>query len=222
MLNSNDTIAAIATPPGQGGVGIVRLSGPQSLPIADRLFAPARPTARLGRRLSHGALRDPRSGALLDEGLCCLMVAPRSYTGEDVVEFHCHGSPIVLREVLAGCLSLGARLANRGEFTLRAFLNGRMDLAQAEAVMGLVGARTATAAQVAAHALRGALAQHLTPLEEGLTGTLAYLEAAIDFTEEDLPEQAAPELADAVERTRAELERLLLRAGHGALLRDGV
>ncbi len=223
MLDSDDTITAIATPPGQGGVGIVRLSGPHSRSIAERLFTPSRSGARLGhRRLTHGALRDPETGTLLDEGLCCLMAAPRSYTGEDVVEFHCHGSPAVLREVLTCCLSLGARLAHRGEFTLRAFLNGRLDLAQAEAVMGLVGARTATAAQVAAHALRGAMAQRLAPLEETLTGTLAYLEAAIDFTEEDLPEHAAPELADTIGQARAELQRLLRRAGHGALLRDGV
>jgi tRNA modification GTPase len=223
MLESDDTIVAIATPPGQGGVGIVRLSGRLARSIADRVFTPARPGTKLaGRRLIHGRLRDPGSGAILDDGLCCLMAAPHSYTGEDVVEFHCHGSPVVLREVSACCLGLGARLAGRGEFTLRAFLNGRLDLAQAEAVMGLVGARTATAAQVAALGVQGALARRLAPVQDALTGALAYLEATIDFTEEDLPERAGPELADTVARNRVDLEGILRRAGHGALLRDGV
>ncbi len=223
MLETDDTIVAIATPPGQGGVGIVRLSGPLARSIATRVFEPARAGATLGgRRLVHGALRDPDSGAVLDDCLCCLMAAPHSYTGEDVVEFHCHGSPVALREVTACCLGLGARLAGRGEFTLRAFLNGRLDLAQAEAVMGLVGARTATAAQVAARGVRGALAQRLAPLQDTLTGTLAYLEATIDFTEEDLPERASPELAEVVALSRLDLEEILARAGHGALLRDGV
>jgi tRNA modification GTPase len=223
MLESDDTIVAIATPPGQGGVGIVRLSGRLAKSIAGRVFTPSRADATLGgRRLIHGELRDPESGTLLDTGLCCLMAAPHSYTGEDVVEFHCHGSPVVLREVSARCLGLGARLAGRGEFTLRAFLNGRLDLAQAEAVIGLVAARTATAAQVAAQGVQGALARRLAPVQDALTGALAYLEATIDFSEEDLPERAGPELAEAAARSRVELEGILRRAGHGALLRDGV
>ncbi|HEX3733359.1 MAG TPA: tRNA uridine-5-carboxymethylaminomethyl(34) synthesis GTPase MnmE [Mycobacteriales bacterium] len=223
MLETDDTIVAIATPPGQGGVGIVRLSGGLARSMANRIFTPARAGTKLGgRRLIHGELQDPVSGIILDDCLCCLMPAPHSYTGEDVVEFHCHGSPVVLREVTSCCLGLGARLAGRGEFTLRAFLNGRLDLAQVEAVMGLVGARTATAAQVAARGVQGALAHRLAPLQDTLTGTLAYLEATIDFTEEDLPELAGPELADAVARSRIDLEGVLRRAGHGALLRDGV
>ncbi|HXT38135.1 MAG TPA: tRNA uridine-5-carboxymethylaminomethyl(34) synthesis GTPase MnmE [Chloroflexota bacterium] len=223
MLGSNDTIAAVATPPGQGGVGIVRLSGPQARAIGERIFTPSRRGAgRQSHRLVHGILRDPASGAMLDQGLCCWMGAPRSYTGEDVVEFHCHGSPMVLEQVLSCCVREGARLANRGEFTLRAFLNGQMDLAQAEAVMDLVRARTATAAQVAARGLTGALALRLAPLEDSVTGTLAYLEATIDFVEEDLPEQAAPDLAETVAQARRELEEILRRAAHGAILRDGV
>jgi tRNA modification GTPase len=223
MLGSDDTIAAIATPPGQGGVGIVRLSGPQARAIGDRVFTPSRRGAgRQSHRLVHGSLRDPASGILLDQGLCCWMAAPRSYTGEDVVEFHCHGSPMVLEQVLSCCVREGARLANRGEFTLRAFLNGRMDLAQAEAVMDLVRARTATAAQVAARGLTGALALRLAPIEDAVTGALAYLEATIDFVEEDLPEQAAPDLAETVAEARLAVEEILRRAAHGTILRDGV
>ena len=223
MLGSDDTIAAIATPPGQGGVGIVRLSGPQARALGARVFVPSRRgAARDSHRLVHGLFRHPTSGVMIDQGLYCWMAGPRSYTGEDVVEFHCHGSPVVLEQVLACCLSEGARIANRGEFTLRAFLNGRIDLAQAEAVMDLVRARTATAAQVAAQSLTGALARRLAPIQDAVTGALAYLEATIDFVEEDLPEQAAPDLAETVARARGDLEEILRRAAHGAILRDGV
>ncbi len=223
MPASDDTIVAIATPPGQSGVGIVRLSGSAAGRIAGNIFTPSRPGARLrSHRMVHGTLRHPATGALLDDGLACLMAGPHSYTGEDVIELYCHGSPAVLQRVLSSCLDLGARLAERGEFTLRAFLNGRLDLAQAEAVMDLVSARTATAAQVAAQAVTGALARRLAPMVEAITGALAYLEASIDFVEEDLPEQAAPGLADTIAAAQADLAALLQRASHGALLRDGV
>lgn len=221
--SSASTIVAIATPPGQGGIGVVRLSGPQSRAIAQRLFTPSHAGARLrSHRMVHGTLRDPRDGGAIDEALVCLMAGPRSFTGEDVVEFHCHGSPLVLQRTVECCLALGACLAERGEFTLRAFLHGRMDLAQAEAVMDLVRAHTATAAQVAAHAVTGALARSLAPAVDALTGALAYLEATIDFVEEDLPERAAPHVLAGVEDAHARIAALLRRAAHGALLRDGV
>ena len=217
------TIAAIATPPGQGGIGVVRLSGPAALPIAEALFRPARAGARLrSHRMVHGLLVDPRDGAVLDQALVCLMAAPRSYTGEDVVELHCHGSPVALERVLGCVLARGAELAGRGEFTQRAFLNGRLDLAQAEAVMDLISAKTSVAARVAAQAVAGGLQRRLAPLLAELTGTLAYLEATIDFVEEDLPERAAPLLIARLDALLAELATLLQRAGHGALLRDGV
>ncbi len=223
MPASDDTIAAIATPPGEGGVGIVRVSGPEAREIAGRLFRATR--SRPGfqsHRMVHGHLHQPETDILLDEALACFMAGPHSFTGEDVVEFYCHGSPSVLRGVLASCLACGARMADRGEFTLRAFVNGRLDLAQAEAVIDIVRARTATAAQVAAQGLTGALGRRLDPLLRALAGTLAYLEATIDFVEEGLPEQAAPKLAGDVTAARGALEGLLRRAGHGALLRDGV
>lgn len=221
--SADSTIVAIATPPGQGGIGVVRLSGPEARTIALALFVSFSKGARLrSHRMVHGMLRDPRDGAPIDEVLVCLMAGPHSFTGEDVVEFHCHGSPAVLQRVVGCCLTLGARLAERGEFTLRAFLNGRMDLAQAEAVMDLVRARTPTAAQVAAQVVTGALARGLAPTVDVLTGALAYLEATIDFVEEDLPEQAAPQVLAEVEDAQARIVALLRRAAHGTLLRDGV
>jgi len=223
MPSFDATIVAIATPPGEGGVGIVRLSGGDALSIARALFTPAKPGAELlSHRLVHGTIREPATRAVLDDCLVCYMAGPRTYTGEDVVELHCHGSPVLLQHVVGCCLQCGARAAERGEFTLRAFLNGRLDLAQAEAVINLVRARTATAVQVAAQGLTGALARRLEPVTQTITGVLAYLEATIDFVEEGLPEQAAPRLAAELDGTSQELTALLRRATHGAILRDGV
>jgi tRNA modification GTPase len=164
--STNDTIAAIATPPGIGGVGIVRLSGPEALSIALRMFRrPALADWKVGgtpgiwrpesHRLYFGQAIQPRTGQVLDEVLLAYMRGPRSYTAEDVVEFQAHGGPLVLRRVLDAALSEGARLANPGEMTLRAFLNGRLDLAQAEAVMDLIGARTDEGLQLAVGSCRG-------------------------------------------------------------------
>lgn len=223
MPATDDTIVAIATPPGQGGVGVVRLSGARAGEIAERLFRPSRPGAALrSHRMVHGTIRDPRNGTPIDDALVCLMRGPRSYTGEDVAEFHCHGSPATLQRLVGCCLQGGARMAERGEFTLRAFLHGRMDLAQAEAVIDLVRARTETAAQVAAQSVTGALARQLEPATHAITGALAYLEATIDFVEEDVPARAAPQLVASIAAARETIARLLARAGHGALLRDGV
>ncbi len=223
MTSSDTTIVAVATPPGQGGVGIVRLSGPEARAIALALFTPERGPAPLrSHQLVYGEARDPRSGVLLDDCLLCYMAGPHSYTGEDVIEFHCHGSPVVLERLVACCLQAGANLAKRGEFTLRAFLNGRLDLAQAEAVVDMVHARTPTAAQVAAQGLSGALTRRLEPIVQAVTGSLAYLEATIDFVEEGLPERQTLQQIEALERSRAGVAALLSRASHGALLRDGV
>ena len=204
-------------------MGIVRLSGPDARSIADALFSPDRGPAKLtSHRLVHGLARDPRSGALIDDCMLCFMAGPHSYTGEDVVEFQCHGSPVVLQRLVSCCLEAGATLAQRGEFTLRAFLNGRLDLAQAEAVVDIVRARTPTAAQVAAQGLTGALASRLEPIAAAMTGALAYLEASIDFVEEGLPQQRIAEQIDLLDAARRAISALLSRASHGALLRDGV
>src|SRR4029453_1728620 len=141
-MYETDTIVAVATPPGPGGIGVVRVSGPAAQRLADESFLRRRPGAWESHRLYHGRILDA-AGAALDDGLAVLMRAPRSYTGEDVLELHCHGSPVLLEQVLRSVLALGARPAQAGEFPKRAFLNGRLDLTQAEAVMALVTARTA-------------------------------------------------------------------------------
>jgi tRNA modification GTPase len=201
----------------------VRLSGQAARDIALTLFSADRGRAPMrSHRLVHGVARDPRTGALLDDCLLCYMEGPHSYTGEDVVEFQCHGSPVILQQIVRSCLESGAVLAKRGEFTLRAFLNGRLDLAQAESVVDLVRARTPTAAQVAAQGVNGALSRRIEPIARAVTGALAYLEATIDFVEEGLPEKQTAEQIEALEAARAGISELLSRASHGALLRDGV
>ncbi|MBX6343042.1 MAG: tRNA uridine-5-carboxymethylaminomethyl(34) synthesis GTPase MnmE, partial [Thermomicrobiaceae bacterium] len=184
----DDTIAAIATPLGDGGIGIVRISGPDANRIASRIFRrganPARPVD-VGRLRSHhlyyGHVVDPETGRVVDEVMLARMAAPRTYTREDVVEIHCHGGPLPVREVLRLALRGGARQAAPGEFTLRAFLNGRVDLSQAEAVMAVVSARTAESLQYAVQGLRGQVAARLGPAGAALVEALAYLDAAADF-----------------------------------------
>lgn len=183
-----DTIAAIATPVGEGGIGIIRLSGPDAAPIAAAIFA--RNGSKNGplksHRLYHGTIRDPKLGKVIDEVLLAIMRKPRSYTGEDVVEVHCHGGAFLVRRILGLILSQGARHADPGEFTKRAFLNGRLDLAQAEAVLDLIVARTEKAADIALRQMDGELSNWVVDLREELLDILAQIEAAIDFPEEEI------------------------------------
>lgn len=189
----SETIAAVATAPGSAGVGIVRVSGAQALAIADAMFRGRRPSRTPGGRFLFGQLH-AEGGELLDEGLCLVFRAPHSYTGEDVVEFQTHGSPAVLGRVLSRTLELGARLARPGEFTLRAYLAGRLDLAQAEAVLGLVGASTEAARRQSALGLSGALSERVAGVARDLTRTLAAIQALLDYPEEGVPDEdrAAP------------------------------
>lgn len=211
----DDTIVAIATPPGRGGVGIVRLSGPEAGEIGARLFD--RPLR--DRRLVHGRIIDPADGSLIDQALAVLMRQPRTYTREDVVELQCHGGPIVLRRVLAAALALGARAAEPGEFTLRAFLSGRLDLAQAEAVAATISAQTDAAQRLAASGLEGDLSRRLTEPRAALVRILAYISARADFPDEDVPaEDLRPRLAAA----RRALAQLAASAATGAVYREGV
>ncbi len=217
----DDTIAAIATPLGQGGIGIVRVSGPEAVPIGRRLFHPARGARHWPKpyRLYYGHIRDPQTGRVVDEVLLSFMKAPRSYTRQDVLEINAHGGPVALREILRLCLEAGARPAREGEFTLRAFLNGRLDLAQAEAVLDIVRAKTEAALRVAVGQLSGRLSQAVRAVRQGLLGALAYLQAAIDFPEDDIPPQdISPSLAEAEDR----LQALLAEAGRGIIYRQGV
>src|SRR5579862_5073520 len=186
MYQLEDTIAAIATPAGTGGIGIVRLSGEKAFSIAEQVFAPSHPLKHL-RQVLFGKFGNPRTGEILDEGLLLVMPKPQSYTTEDVVEFHAHGSPPVLEKLMEVLVELGARPAEPGEFTYRAFLNGRLDLTQAEAVEALVSAQGEAARRQALRQLTGGLAAHLEPLEESLKSLYLKIEARLEFSEEGIP-----------------------------------
>jgi tRNA modification GTPase len=223
MLNLADTIVAVATPPGEGGVAIVRLSGARALEIGRALVRPStRQATWTSHHLVHGHVVDAESGRRIDEVLAVYMAAPRTYTAEDVFEIHCHGGPMPVRSVVEMALRQGARAADRGEFTLRAFLNGRLDLSQAEAVLDVVRARTPTALQVAVGQLAGTLTQRLYPVVDDLMGVLAYLEASIDFVEEGIPSTATDALLTRLIGAREGLRALLATAHDGIILREGV
>jgi tRNA modification GTPase len=216
----DDTIAAIATPRGPGGVGIVRVSGPSSQEIAAAVFTRRGDSAAWrSHRMYTGRVRD-HDGTVVDHGLAVLMLRPRSYTGEDVLEIHCHGSPVVLQRVLDAVLASGARLACRGEFTKRAFLNGRLDLTQAEAVMDMVSARTSTEADLAVRRLSGHLSEYLQHLRADLIRIKALLEVQIDFSDEDVTVRSE-DLLTAGERALAGMQRLLGSYRYGRLMREG-
>jgi len=218
-----DTIAAIATAvaPGQGSVAIVRLSGPQAEAIGRGLFAAPGQQEWASHRVLYGHVVDPGSGERLDEALLLLMRAPRSFTREDVVELHCHGGLVAVRRVLAAVLEAGARLAGPGEFSQRAFLNGRLDLTRAEAIAEMIGARGQRAAQLAMAGLEGGLQRRINALREQLLDQLAELEARLDF-EEDLPPLQPEAVIDGLTAVRAELEALVREADQGQRLREGL
>ncbi|OUL30145.1 tRNA uridine-5-carboxymethylaminomethyl(34) synthesis GTPase MnmE [Nostoc sp. RF31YmG] len=223
IFATTGTIAAIATAvvPQQGSVGIVRVSGSQSIAIAHSLFhAPGRQIWE-SHRILYGYIRHPKTQKLVDESLLLIMKAPRSYTREDVVEFHCHGGIMAVQQVLQLCLENGARLAQPGEFTLRAFLNGRLDLTQAEGIADLVGARSPQAAQTALVGLQGKLAHPIRQLRANCLDILAEIEARIDF-EEDLPPLDVKAMISAIENIAAEITKLLATKDKGELLRTGL
>ena len=222
-MGSDDTIAAIATAvaPGQGSVAIVRISGRAAESIGRRLFhAPGRQVWE-SHRVLYGHVQDPASGERVDEALLLLMRAPRSFTREDVVELHCHGGLIAVGRVLELVLAAGARRAAPGEFSQRAFLNGRLDLTRAEAISELITARSRRAAQLAMAGLDGGLQRRITALRERLLDQLAELEARVDF-EEDLPPLDGSAVVAALQAVQGELERLVAQAGQGRLVRDGL
>lgn len=216
------TIVAIATAivPQQGSVGIIRLSGSESLPIAQVLFHSSASSWE-SHRIYYGLIRDPHTQEVVDEALLLVMKAPRSYTREDVVEFHCHGGMMVVQRVLQLCVQAGAELAQPGEFTLRAFLNGRIDLTQAESIADLVGAQSPQAAQTALAGLQGKLAKPLRQSHDRCLDWLAEIEARIDF-EEDLPPLNLSELQAELEHLYQDLQRILATAHQGELLRTGL
>jgi tRNA modification GTPase len=218
---TDDTIAAIATPLGSGGLGVIRVSGPAALSVADAVFRSSRSLREApSHTLHHGRLL--RGDLLLDDAVAGVFRAPRSYTGEDVVEFSCHGGPALLRDALEACLAAGARTAEPGEFTKRAFLNGKMDLAQAEAVALLIGARSASARRWALEQLEGGLSRRVEALRREALALLAGIEASLDFAEEEVPDLAPPELARRAGALETALRALLATAPRGRLHREGL
>ncbi|MBE3563301.1 MAG: tRNA uridine-5-carboxymethylaminomethyl(34) synthesis GTPase MnmE [Hydrogenibacillus schlegelii] len=219
----DDTIAAIATPPGEGGVAIVRLSGPEAIAIADRVFRGRTPLRSVeSHRLVYGHLVDPATKAVLDEVLVGVMRRPRSFTREDVVELNVHGGRLVARRALELVLKEGARLAEPGEFTLRAFLNGRIDLAQAEATLDVIRAETEAALLAAGRALRGAFGEAVRAVRAALLRLVSRLEVAVDYPEYDEPDVTRAEIAAELEALLGRLRALRGEAALGRLLRDGV
>lgn len=220
-----DTIAALATPPGTGGIGVIRISGPRAIEIARRLFKPGENfTAFVSHRLYHGDIISPASGAVLDEALITLMKAPRSYTGEDTLEIYCHGGFFILQSVLEEVLAAGCRPAAPGEFTQRAFLNGRLDLAQAEAVSDLIMAKTEQGRELALSHLKGRLSEKIEAIRQEIVASLALLEAGIDFAEEEVsPDGTREAAAGAIALTEIleKLQALLSTYKQGKLLRHG-
>jgi tRNA modification GTPase len=211
------TIAAIATPPGRGGIGIIRLSGPQVTHIALELLGDV-PAPR------HAALRSFRdaSGEMLDGGLALYFPGPASFTGEDVLELHGHGGPIVLDRVLARCIELGARIAEPGEFSRRAFLNDKLDLAQAEAIADLIDSGSVEAARAALRSLQGDFSAAVRSLTEAVTETRMHVEAAIDFPEEEIDFLADTVLRRRIEQALELCAQITAQARQGALLREGM
>ncbi len=218
-----ETIAAIATAivPEQGSIGVVRLSGENALNIAKILFCAPGKQEWATHRILYGYIKDPATQEIVDEALLLIMLGPRSYTREDVIEFHCHGGIILVQEVLQLCIQQGAKLAKPGEFTLRAFLNGRLDLSQAESVAELVGAKSPIASRVALAGLQGKLADPIRKLRENCLNILAEIEARIDF-EEDLPPLNEREVCEGITGVLEEVNDILATADRGELLRSGL
>ena len=220
---SSDTIAAVATAlaAGQGSVAIVRISGARALEIGRALFEVPGPQAWESHRVLYGHVVDPASGERVDEALLLLMLAPRSFTREDVVEFHCHGGVVAVRRVMELVLAAGARRALPGEFSQRAFLNGRLDLTRAEAISEMITARSRRSAQLAMAGIDGGLQRRITALRGRLLDQLAELEARVDF-EEDLPPLDGATVVTAIQEVRRELDQLVVEARQGELLREGL
>jgi len=223
-MDNSDTIAAISTPPGSGGIGIIRMSGGQSLPLLQTLFHPLDKTCSFdSHRLYYGRIVHPDTHKALDEVLAVFMAAPKTYTREDVVEIHCHGNILVLQSILELLLTFGVRLADPGEFTKLAYLNGRIDLTRAEAVIDILSAKTRKGMDMALEQLGGALYKQVDTIRSSLVHMRAVVEVAIDFPDEDIEIVNYPALTQQVqEDVFNPLERLLRLAEGGKIFRDGI
>jgi tRNA modification GTPase len=219
-MNLDDTIVAISTPPGRGGIGVARLSGSEARAIAV-------PILRLRRELEparaiFGELIEPDSGERIDEVVVTFFQKPHSYTTDDLIEISAHGSPVVLRHIVEMAVERGARLAEPGEFTMRAFLNGRIDLTQAEAVRDLIDSQTLYQARVAAQQLEGALSKRIAPIKQKLVGLIALMEAGVDFAEDDVPVLASSIILDRIDEVRTGLAELARSFAYGKLVHEGL
>ena len=218
-MNLDDTIVAIATPPGRGGIGVVRLSGPEARPIAKAML-------RLKHELDPGRavfaeLIEPETEKRIDEAVVTYFARPHSYTTDDIVEISTHGSPVILRHVVEMALARGARLADPGEFTMRAFLNGRLDLTQAEAVRDLIESQTLFQAKVAAQQLEGALSKRLQPIKKKLVDLIAVMEAGIDFAEDDVAVLPGEKILARIGEIEEPLEKLRASFAYGKVVHEG-
>ncbi|HEY6011093.1 MAG TPA: tRNA uridine-5-carboxymethylaminomethyl(34) synthesis GTPase MnmE, partial [Nitrospirota bacterium] len=223
-MSSQDTICAVSTPPGEGGIGIIRVSGSDALAISSRVFRPQRDMDVLSaasHSLYYGHVVDPGTSEVVDEVLVTIMRAPASYTREDVVEINCHGGMLPLWRTMKLLLGAGARQAEPGEFTKRAFLNGRIDLAQAEAVMDVISARTEMSHRAANEQLLGGLSSEIAALRERVVSLTALVEAGIDFPEEDIETGSERSLEREVSDVIGEIEDILASHSSGRILRDG-
>lgn len=220
-----DTIAAISTPPGEGGIGIVRISGDEAIEIADKLYSMGKKSLadQDTHTIHYGKIVNPKTGDIVDEVMVSVMRAPKTYTREDVVEINSHGGILVVNKVLQVVLNNGARLAEPGEFTKRAFLNGRIDLSQAEAVMDMIRAKTDRAMHVAVDQLDGQMARLIRDLRQKILDTLAQVEVNIDYPEyDDVEEMTSQLLEDKAREVKADIQKLLETAQQGKILREGL
>ena len=221
-LIATETIAAISTPGGEGAIALVRISGPNAILIADKIFRGKKAPPEFASHVQHLGEVVSESGDLIDQVLMSIHRAPASYTGEDLVEISCHGGTLVTAKVLEACLRTGARNARPGEFTERAFLNGKMDLTQAEAVIDLIRARTDLALRSATEQLEGKLGEKIASTRRALVDLLAHIEASIDFSEEGIAPDEGDTLRARLDSVRGQIAALLATADHGRILRDGV
>ena len=221
-LIATETIAAISTPPGEGAIALVRISGPAGVLIAEKIFRGKKRPSRFASHIQYFGDIVTESGGLIDEVMMSIHRVPASYTGEDVVEISCHGGTLVTAKVLEACLHAGARGARPGEFTERAFLNGKMDLTQAEAVIDLIRARTDLALRSATEQLEGKLGEQIKGIRDSLVDLLAHVEASIDFSEEGIAPDEGNSLRVRLDSVREQIAALLATADHGRILRDGV
>jgi len=220
----NDTIAAISTPLGEGGIGIIRLSGGDSLRIVDRIFDPREgdpPVSYESHKIYYGYIKTPEKDLVLDEVLLTVMRSPRTYTKEDVVEINCHGGIMPLKKVLELCLQEGARLAEPGEFTKRAFLNGRIDLSQAEAVLDIIRSETDAACKIAVDQLRGVFSEEIRRLRDSIIDVLASIELTIDFSQEDVHFPEVEDITRRMDDIHRSVRRILETSEKGMVLREG-